>query len=67
MKHVLLTGAADMTVEDTRMKKIADVKSFMLRVVGCVDAVKLFELVEQVEPVEAMILIPFRGFYISRV
>ena len=34
-----------MTLKDTRTKKIADLKSFMLRVGGSVDAVKLFELV----------------------
>ena len=56
-----------MTVEDTRMKKIVDLKSFILRVVGCGHALMLFELVELVEPVEALKLIPFRGFYISRV
>ena len=48
-----------MTVEDTRTKKITDLKSFMLRFGRCVDAVLLFELGDPVEPVEALTLIPF--------
>ena len=56
-----------MIVEDTRMKKIVDLKCFILSVNGCVETVLLFEPVEPVEPVEALNWILIEGFYISRV